>query len=310
MAKQETTALVKINPEDLDALDKIATEYSLQATSALGRMRQAIMMATGIRMLRDALTPAIMNEVMALQGSPLGFLTDKDKDGGYPQEMVRDVMVEGLLLGLRPVGNEINIIGKRCYMARAGATRLLREVPGLTDLRPQFGVPQMVKDGAVVKASATWKLNGVDDKIDREIPIRVNAGQGADAILGKATRKLYAAILQQVTGSDHADGEVDPLNNAHDVTPGAGASLADRMDAAKADAPPKKVTIDDQRNAAPEKPGERAELIDRIHDLREVLDDEDYQRGVSGYDVFGDKNLTIELLRSIKTSLENIAAKK
>lgn len=72
------------------------------------------------------------------------------------------------------------------------------------------------------------------------------------------------------------------------------------------------VVIDDQRDAvasAPEVPGERAELIDKCHDLREVLDDDDYQAGSGGHDVFGQK-LDIALLRSIRASLERINAER
>jgi hypothetical protein len=41
------------------------------------------------------------------------------------------------------------------------------------------------------------------------IPIRVNKGQSADAILGKAKRKMLAAIYSRITGTEITDGEVE-----------------------------------------------------------------------------------------------------
>ena len=61
-------------------------------------------------------------------------------------------------------------------------------------------------------ASASWKHKGVADKMENVvIAVRVNKGQGADATLGKAKRKLLARIYARVTGTVVTDGDVgDP----------------------------------------------------------------------------------------------------
>jgi hypothetical protein len=82
--------------------------------------------------------------------------------------------------------------------------------PGLTDFKETFGIPKMSGDkGAIVVAKATWKLNGTKDALEREFAIRVNSQMGVDAIIGKSQRKLYAAVLNQLSGIITPDGEVD-----------------------------------------------------------------------------------------------------
>jgi len=186
---------------------------------------QAIRMAYGIRTIKEALPdPFIRDNFMPLQNSALGFLTDK-ADGGYPIEVVRDVLCEALLRGFMPVGNEFNIIAGRFYGAKNGFERIVREFPGMRDLWFELGVPHMAGDkGALVPCVARWHFEGVEDEllcidktkdggIDARIPVRVNSGMGADGILGKATRKMYARIYQRLTGcaSDVVDADPDAI---------------------------------------------------------------------------------------------------
>lgn len=172
----------------------------------------ALRLAEGINTLRKLLTDDTMKPIMALQGTPLGFLTDKDKAKGYPLEVVRDCLIEALLRGVRPVGNEFNIIAGRLYCAQAGFARLVREFPGLTNLKTTLHLKEMSKAGAKVDGSATWNLNGQPQELSTEIPIRVNEYMGADAVLGKGYRKLLHQIYRQLTGTHHLmmpEGDVD-----------------------------------------------------------------------------------------------------
>lgn len=43
----------------------------------------------------------------------------------------------------------------------------------------------------------------------KDIPVRVNAGMGADAILGKATRKASAWLYNELTHAGIADGDAE-----------------------------------------------------------------------------------------------------
>jgi hypothetical protein len=187
-------------------------------------MAQAVILATGMGALRRAMSDELVKEVfMPLQGTALGFITDKDRDGGYPVSVVRDCLIEAMVMGLRPIGNEINIISGRAYAAKSGVARLVQEFPGVSDLVITPGVAQMVGDkGALVPMRASWYFHGEPKVLIRDVEkapdgtmrdtrvmVRVNSGMGADAIIGKATRKVLKAILDQLTGSvmQIADGE-------------------------------------------------------------------------------------------------------
>lgn len=194
-------------------LDGIATKYSRELAACTGRFERALVLSDGIKALKGAIE-SVVGEILHLQNSPLGFLTDK-RDTGYAPNVVAECMVEATLRGVYPVGNEFNIIAGRCYITQNGYKRLVRELPGLTDLKLLPGVPKASVGGAVVPFRATWKLNGKADALDREIPIKMNSGMGVDALIGKATRKMLASIYGQITGSEHSDGDADE----GDVTP-------------------------------------------------------------------------------------------
>jgi hypothetical protein len=198
-------------------LEAVVSSCNLTALEALGAIRKGFRMAEGVGRMKKLIDQEVMRSIMPLQNTSLGFRTDKPD--GYDERIVRDCFIEASLRGLHPVGNEWNIISGRCYVTKEGFTRLLRELPGLTDLRLSFGVPKGAGDrGATVPAKATWKYHGKADSLEREIPIRVNGGMGADAILGKAERKLRAAVYSQITGTTMSDGEADG-SDAIDITP-------------------------------------------------------------------------------------------
>lgn len=230
-------------------IEKIVSVCNVTALVEKPALQQAVVLATGISQLRTALTVEVMNNVfMPLQSSPLGFVTDRDiltkdrKDKmsedqirqwkpGYGVDVVRDCLIQSMVHGLRPVGNEWNIISKRMYAAKNGLGRCVSEFPGLTDLLIEPSAPQLNgdKSEARVGITARWALNGKPmsmvrevvknadgGAVDRRFAIRVNYGMGADAIVGKAIRKTYKAILDMLTGSTLTipDGDViDTIGN-------------------------------------------------------------------------------------------------
>jgi len=203
--------------KECNELENIVQQCSLAALADYGQFQKTFAMAAGIRQLKNLITDEMMKDIMPLQGSSLGFRTDKDSSGGYPLPVVRECLIEAVLRGLQPVGNQFNIISGRCYTTKEGFTHLLKTLQGLSDLKLSFGIPKMQQGGATVDAAATWKYNGAADSLTRELAIRVNAGMGADAVLGKAERKIRAAVYAQITGTVLSDGDADqePIN----VTP-------------------------------------------------------------------------------------------
>lgn len=243
----QSTALDKpMNDQTLAKANEIATaitqvqqEYGLVALREQPAIVQAIRLAQGVQKLREILTPQFVEFMfMPLMGSPLGFLTDMDREGSdkrYRPEVVRDVLVEALLRGFMPTGNEFNIIAGRFYGAKAGLQRLVEEYPGLRNLRITPGVPEMAPNStALVAFKATWTLDGEIDElvctktgdIDERIPVKVNSGMGPDALIGKAESKLYKRILKRLNasharllGPDDDDGGQTPINTTATEAP-------------------------------------------------------------------------------------------
>jgi hypothetical protein len=214
LSKETETALAK--------LDELASASPLLAKDSVTHVKRAAQMALAMKQVKDLLTPAMVQSFMHLQGTPLGFLTDKDKTGGYDAATLQDVLAEAFLRGFYPINNEFNVISGRFYGAKNGFYRKVCEFKGLTDLELRPGVPVMQGGGALVPYTARWRLNeipcemrrichdeGGGGPLDQRIPVKVNQGMGADAIIGKATRKILAAIYQQISGTEMTpEGEV------------------------------------------------------------------------------------------------------
>jgi len=195
------------------ALDKTSQACSKQLVEAgKNEAVKALIVARSIKQFKSLLSDAVMADIMELQNSPLGFKTDKAKDGGYPVAVVRDCVVQAFVRGLRVTGNEINIIAGNLYVTKEGFERLLSELPGLTNLSIQCGVPATKEGGALVPAKASWQYYGAADEYiaeetptgDYRLPIRVNSAMGVDAILGKAKSKMLRNIYAMITGTQLA----------------------------------------------------------------------------------------------------------
>lgn len=220
--------LTRFNPSALTELEEIAKSSQLANMQAEGRFARAFAMAAYIRELRTRITPDMMKDIMALQGTPLGFKTDKDRDGGYQEQVVKECLIEATIRGAYPVCNEFNIIAGRCYLTKEFYERHIGELDGITDVKKQPGVPTMKEMGALVPFKVSWKKHGVADSVERIIPVKVNSMMGADAIIGKATRKALKAACEQITGSVMSDPD-DELSEGHVANGTPRVSLSDRL---------------------------------------------------------------------------------
>lgn len=208
---QPTGMMTTVRKQQIIEIDQFARQSQLEiATSEAegNRVLKALSMARAIQGLRDLLTKDVVGDLMILQGTKLGFLTDKDKTGGYELATVRDVAIEAIIRGFRLVGNEVNIIAGRFYPTREGFERVVREWPGVSGIILELDVPEIHGDAARVGGTAQWTLNGQRHLIERfktltrdlRIPVRVNNGMGVDAVLGKARAKMYRLIHERLTG--------------------------------------------------------------------------------------------------------------
>lgn len=233
MAKKEMEQKIAGIPlATITELDRIAGEYSLDKIIDGKHFANALKMAEGMELLKRLLNDDVMKSINLLQGSRLGFRTDKQAGEKYPPMVVRDCLIEAVIRGARPIGNEFNIISSGAYFTREYFERAVKELDGLTDLDIQTKLKASeVREGTTVDVGfdATWKLEGRPQTLSGTIPIRVNKRMGADAILGKMWRKVLARIHKKVTGSEHTlpEGDVEdcdiPTADAADasvLTPG------------------------------------------------------------------------------------------
>jgi hypothetical protein len=187
----------------------------------------ALAIAESVSTLRQIFRshPEIRKTIQSMQDSKLGFLTDRspaaiaraERDGKklrpYTYDEVAESVIEGLLKGYRITNNEMNIIAGNFYPAKNGKYRKIIEYPGITDFQYATTPPQYEPDGryAKVQGYASWKKDGTrasmgfaDDakglKDTQIFKVRVNAGMGEDAVIGKAQSKLFARVLERITG--------------------------------------------------------------------------------------------------------------
>lgn len=215
--------ITKIESQKISAakrIDEIASG-AMELFKQAGSFESELAVARAMSDLRAVLTPEIMQPIMALMNTDLGFRTDRDpkvtprdKDGNpmqpYSVDVVRECFIESKLRGFHTIGNEWNIIAARFYACKNGLRRKVTSYRGVTDFKDTYEVPRAVADkGAIVKCRASWKKDGIADTLEREFPVRVNAFMGSDAILGKAQRKLLAAVHDRLAGVITPEGDVN-----------------------------------------------------------------------------------------------------
>jgi len=224
--KEPGTALLPFDRKAIATVEARAEEFRLAIAEA-PKMERGLLVGQAMTELRKMITPPMLECIKAGEGQPLGFKTDLwHKGERYSDDVIRDVFIEATLRQAFLVNNEVNIIAGGCYLAKNYFERRVREWPGLSDLEVAFSVPEVTGQQALVSARARYHLNGSPHDFRREhvtveggkpfdnrIPIRVNSGMGSDAILGKARRKFYAALLERLTGEPMPEGDVDDAIN-------------------------------------------------------------------------------------------------
>lgn len=216
--------------EAASKIDQVASLAMSHFTNA-GSMAAELQVAQAMADLRAMLTPEVMQPIMALMDTDLGFRTDRDprqKDRNnnpntpYPVDVVKDVVIEAKLRGFHTIGNEFNIISGRFYAAKSGFRRKLtdgKSFPALANFKDSYDVPRNVAEkGAIVKCRAEWTLNGKRDSVECEFAIKVNAYMGSDAILGKAERKLCKRVHDLISGVHTPDAEVGEVDDQPENT--------------------------------------------------------------------------------------------
>ncbi len=203
-------------------INKVALKLDESVSTAIGDtelkgFEKAFAVAGAIKDLKSTLSKEIMSPIMDLQGSSLGFKTDKDREGGYKENVVKDCLIEAVLRGVQPFGNHFNIIAGNCYLTKEGFGYLLDNAPGLKwRISPQL--PRIHGEKAAVVMDISWSINEAGSKHSLEVAVRVNKGMGTDAVIGKATRKARAWLFNNLSDMEVSDGDtVDVESEVIDI---------------------------------------------------------------------------------------------
>ena len=216
--KTESKMVVMPNEAIAEQLQNVV--LSVTGKEGLAGFQKAFLMASGIKQLRELLTPEYMAPIMALQGSKLGFRTDKDlnKDRtpgpGYSMEVVKNCVIEAVLNGLQVTGNQFNIIAGNMYPTKEGTGYILNNMKGL-NYQIICNLPRTnpEKTSAAVDVVIKWTLNGRSEEEIVPIPIKMDAYTSLHAVIGKATRKGRAWLISRITGSEITDGEIEDVKH-------------------------------------------------------------------------------------------------
>ena len=188
----------------------------LQLAENAGAAFRAVGVVTS---LRQILTEDIMNAVfMPLMNTTVGFLTDKDpnkmnkqgvRPSPYPTAVVRDCLIDAVMEGLLPTGNQFNIIAGRMYITNEGYSYLLKK-KNVRHMISKTILPAAPNSPFVdVKCSINYLIN---DEPGKPFSITVQCKQDAyaspDQIKGKADRKAKKTLYEFITGVDLRDGDV------------------------------------------------------------------------------------------------------
>lgn len=185
----------------------IATGLSAKVLTGF---EKALTIAGATTELQNLLTPAVLKNVVSLAGTKLGFKTDRKPDSQYSVEVIKDCLIEAVLTGVQPVGNQFNIIAGNCYVTKEGFGYLLGKIEDFNyKIIPD--IPKVSGSSAVIKMNISWTYKGKKDKEAIEFPIKTNSYMGPDAIIGKATRKARAWLYSYITGSELSDGEAEEV---------------------------------------------------------------------------------------------------
>ena len=234
--EHENNKLMVIDAKVLKALDKTAREYRDLVVKGDTSPTATVLQAQAMQSIRDLLTPEVMTPIMALQGSRLGFKTDKDiekagksqsgkwiykKGQGYPVDVVKDVTIWAWAHGAGMVLNQVNIISGNGYLTKEYFIKRIDELLGRDNWMMIHSVPVSKNGGAIVKTTVKWRRKSGQDWESQELELAIKGDSFAttDSYLGKADRKAGAWLLKNITGEVAPDGDVEDNNGAIDITP-------------------------------------------------------------------------------------------
>lgn len=206
-------------------LEAAAREYAeILSDGDQGNLAKALVTGLAIQTMRNILDQQTMQLFLPLCGSPLGFFSDRPSERNktpYSPEDLREILIAALLQGVFPWGREFGVIGGNLMIMKEGWKRKVRELPGVTEAKVIPGRIIVEKDRTYCVVAGSWKVGGKKfqllnskDEPGRPFEIPVHSSTGVDAILGKAERRGWKAIWEEITQGrllEEEDADLGPL---------------------------------------------------------------------------------------------------
>ena len=219
-------------PKNLPALQESKNEFAMALTDAINldivnNVAGAFDAAIIVARLEAVLSDEVMEKVfMPLMNKKIGFLTDHDpnrpRNGVTPKPyspaIVRTAIIDAASMGLKPTGNQFNIIAERMYPTKEGYTALLKNYSMQHDLKYIFMFdsstqPQSTPEWDYIPCVIQYQLNGETQKpFKYTASINKKNGSNVDQMRGKAERKCKKAFYEYLTGNDLGDADADTVD--------------------------------------------------------------------------------------------------
>jgi hypothetical protein len=218
VAVKNTTEVPQAEKALIDKIEWVLQDFRSQLGGGASDFLLGIAQARAVGALTDLINEDVMDDVMRLMNTQLGFKTDRnpaqfDKNGNrhkpYDRETVKTCVIVALLSGAKLIGNQFNIIAGQFYPTKEFSHQAILRFPGLSDLIFQIGdITKFGDRAAKVEAVASYKVRGQafeffcrkTDFMDLRLVVNCYANSSPDEIRGKAEAKLFRQILSRLTG--------------------------------------------------------------------------------------------------------------
>lgn len=209
----------------LEAVQDQCQELSQMPVGPAKMVRQGLAM----QQLRDVMMrPDVQQLVMSLKNTPVGFKTDErpgnpkynQRPVEYKYTEIVDCVIIGMMNGVFPIQNQMNVISRQCYITKEGLEYKLDNDPVCIDNLESHHIEDTEWLGfdqhlgvATIKIRIAYKIKGSDpENKDFKVQVKFHERTGSiDQAIGKAKRKAWAWLYERVTGAKVPDGDVEPV---------------------------------------------------------------------------------------------------
>ena len=230
-----------LEPSVVAMQDKFAVACQTAASLQLQNNATAAFQAVCVvKMMRDALTDQVVKQVFEpFMNTKIGFCTDKDpnrprkkKDGTfetpkpYSTEVVRDCIIDAVINGLMPTGNQFNIISGTMYPTKEGYAALLKKIGCKYMISySQDNTPQN-PSAAEIRCNISFEHDGEKNGFTMVATVPKDSFSSYDQLKGKAERRAKKALYEYLTGCDLGDADEDSSTPEAQQIPNAGRQIA------------------------------------------------------------------------------------